>query len=398
MKAINRHLQTKLISVVILLLFVVSIFDPADQILSIKVPVFICMWLLFLFFKLFDGKGVSIPSNLGVYLLVFIIIIPAVSVLRYICFNTVTDQYLLHLWFCMKPLLFLSVVVVLCDYKIDAAPMIGNLLLYFSLCIFIVFALILQGYDVFNSKVINLVYEKGLIQKIDFRNYGGFKLYYIYFVTAPLLVISTAYYSEKVLVSRGRVKWKYLIFLIVSFVSFFLTGSRNSIIISVITPLLVYLVYAKKKLRAYIITLFIGLINLFYWRDIIFAMFNSESQSNLGRLSIFQDYIKVIQIPSNLLFGQGLGATFYVSAKSRVTWIAELTYLEIIRHYGLFMGGIVIMMLLIPFFRYKRYSDKKYLLVAYVGYLLMCITNPFLFSSSGMAMLSIILYPVFAKS
>ena len=127
-------------------------------------------------------------------------------------------------------------------------------------------------------------------------------------------------------------------------------------------------------------------------------MFSSNSKSNLGRLSLLGDYIRELEIPSTLLFGQGLGATFYVSVNSRMQWIAELTYLEILRHYGIFMGLILFIMLLYPFIYYKRYSDKKYLLVAYFGYLLMCITNPFIFSSSGMIMLSIILYPAFTRS
>lgn len=331
------------------------------------------------------------------YLLAFIIIIPFISILRYVIFNPVTDEYLLYLWFCIKPLLFLSVLIILCDFKIDATHITSKLLLLFSMFIFLVFVLILLGYDVFESNIINLVYEKGLIQRIDFRDYGGFKLYYIYFVTAPLLVISTAYYTDKVLISKGRIKWKYLIFLIISFLSFFLTGSRNSIIISCVTPLLIYLIYSKNKIKSFIIFSLFCCINLFYFRDAIFFMFSSNSKSNLGRLSLLGDYIRELEIPSTLLFGQGLGATFYVSVNSRMQWIAELTYLEILRHYGIFMGVILFIMLLYPFIYYKRYSDKKYLLVAYFGYLLMCITNPFIFSSSGMIMLSIILYPAFTR-
>ena len=398
MKKLSKHSQTKLVTLVIILLLFVSIFDPADQILQIKVPVFICLWILFLFFKIFSQKPLKILNPLFMYLLAFIIIIPSISILRYVLFNPITEEYLLYLWFCMKPLFFLSLLLILCDFKINATNIISKLLLLFSVSIFIVFILIIVGYDVFDSKIINLVYEKGLIQKIDFRDYGGFKLYYIYFVTAPLLVISTAYYTEKTLISKGRIKWKYLIFLIISFISFFLTGSRNSIIISLVTPLLVYLVYSRNKIKSIIVFSSFLFINLFYFRNAIFFIFSSNSKSNLGRLSLLGDYIRELEIPSTFLFGQGLGATFYVSVNSSMQWIAELTFLEIIRHYGIFMGGILIIMLFYPFINYKRYSDKKYLLVAYFGYLLMCITNPFIFSSSGMIMLSIILYPAFIRS
>ena len=394
MKKISKNLQINLVKIAITLLLFVSIFDPADQILNIKVPVFVCIWVIFLIFR---KKSIKISNPLFIYLLAFIIIIPSISILRYIIFNPITEEYLLYLWFCIKPLLFLSLLIILCDYKIDIIHITSKILLLFSISIFAVFILILTGFDLFESNIINLVYEKGLIQRIGFRDYGGFKLHYIYFVTAPLLVISTAYYTEKVLSSVGRIKWKYLIFLIITFLSFFLTGSRNSVIISLVTPLLVYLIYSKTKIKSYMIfSSFIGII-FFYFRDAIFFMFSSTSKSNLGRLSLLGDYIRELEIPSTFLFGQGLGATFYVSVNSSMQWIAELTYLEIIRHYGMFMGGILILMLLYPFIYYKRYSDKKYLLIAYIGYLTMCITNPFIFSSSGMIMLSIILYPAFTR-
>jgi hypothetical protein len=124
-------------------------------------------------------------------------------------------------------------------------------------------------------------------------------------------------------------------------------------------------------------------------------MFDKKTESNLARLSMLNDYIAVLKNPYNLLFGQGLGALFYVSVNNSMQWIAELTFFEIIRHYGIFMGTILILMLLYPYIKFKRYSNHKYLLIAYTGYLAMCLTNPFIFSSSGMIMLSIVLYPAF---
>ena len=74
-----------------------------------------------------------------------------------------------------------------------------------------------------------------------------------------------------------------------------------------------------------------------------------------------------------------MGSSFYVTINNSMQSIAELTFFEIIRHYGLLMGNILISMLMYPYIMYKRYYNKKLLLVAYTGYLVMCITNPFIF-------------------
>lgn len=390
-------MQTKSLNIAIIFLLITSIFDPADLILGLKIPIFIINWLIFILILIKSNRSVRLTNNLSLYLLTFIILLPAISTLRYVLFNIPSDEYILALWFCIKPLFFLSFLIILHDQKLDITETTSIILTYFSIAIICVLLLFINGYEIYNNKLINTVYEKGLIQKIDYRNYGELNLPYIYFVTAPLLVISTAFYSEKFFISFGKAKFKYFIILLINISAFFLTGSRNSIIISIVTPLIVFLAYYKKKKIALAISCLLIAFIAFYYKEVLFSMLSSKTDSNLARLSMFNDYITVFNNPYNLLFGQGLGSSFYVTVNNSMQWIAELTFFEIIRHYGLIMGGILISMLLFPYIMYKRYANQKFLLIAYTGYLIMCFTNPFIFSSSGMIMLSLVLYRAFEQ-
>ncbi|MFH1287432.1 MAG: hypothetical protein ABII25_01885, partial [bacterium] len=46
--------------------------------------------------------------------------------------------------------------------------------------------------------------------------------------------------------------------------------------------------------------------------------------------------------------------------------------------------------------RLKKYYGAHYVIIAYLFYLVMGISNPFIMSSSGMLLLSIVLYKIFS--
>jgi hypothetical protein len=234
-------------------------------------------------------------------------------------------------------------------------------------------------YDIYSVGLIDIAYNNGLIQKVDYRTYGGAKFY-------------------KCFTSFGKTKLGYLLLVLINIVAFFLTGSRNSVLISVITPILVIMYCSKNKLPSLLLTGLIAVAIVYNYKDTITDMFSGSNPSNYGRISHLEDYFKVFNNPKDLLLGQGFGSSFYVTAWGKEGWLAELTYFEIIRRYGLFFGSVCIAMLMYPFIRHKQYRIEPYLLIAYAGYLIMSATNPFIFSSSGMIILCVVLYPAFRRS
>lgn len=386
----------KCLYIFIVLLLIVSIFDPEDLILKLKVPLFISIWLLFLLIIIGSNKEARLSIPLFFYLLIFILVLPFISALNFVLTNGYFNYYYGYL--SLKPLLFLTLLVILYVEKIEIIVPISVLLTILSCMILCVFFLILIEYDIYSIRFINIAYKNGLIQKVDYRIYGGTKFYYIYFVTAPLLVLPSLYYCYKCFTSFGKSRFYYLLAMLINTTAFFLTGSRNSMLISIIVPFMVIIYCSKDKLRSLFLTGLISVILVCIFHKPITDMFSSDNPSNYGRISLLKDYSEVFNNPEDLLLGQGFGSLFYVTVWGKEAWLSELTYLEIIRRYGLIFGSVCIAMLMYPFIKYKRYYNEPYLIIAYLGYLIMSVTNPFIFSSSGMIMLCVVLYPAFRRS
>jgi len=94
-----------------------------------------------------------------------------------------------------------------------------------------------------------------------------------------------------------------------------------------------------------------------------------------------------------VLFGKGLGSYETWSLRGDF-YITELTFLEVFRNFGLPMGLVMLILMIYPilyaFILRPSYRDK-HIIIAYTAYLIMCMTNPLFFSSTGMLILAIIL-------
>jgi hypothetical protein len=116
--------------------------------------------------------------------------------------------------------------------------------------------------------------------------------------------------------------------------------------------------------------------------------FSSANEvSNSIKIGFLKDYIDIFSDFSNLLFGQGLGAYYFWESRGYSFYITELTYLELIRNFGLFFGLFFISLLFFPFF-YGRGERNKPFLIGYAFYLFIAIFNPLIFSSVGLIFLA----------
>jgi hypothetical protein len=99
------------------------------------------------------------------------------------------------------------------------------------------------------------------------------------------------------------------------------------------------------------------------------------------------------------LFGQGLGASFFSTAWGTRVTLTEVTYLEIIRNYGLILAPIFYLLILYPL-RVLTDAGQRvdhYVFLAYAAYLYICSGNPLLLSSTGMLVLAIVLVKTFRE-
>ena len=133
--------------------------------------------------------------------------------------------------------------------------------------------------------------------------------------------------------------------------------------------------------------------------DELLILLNPLEHSNSAKIALIDDYLKIFSNPGDLLFGQGLGSYHVWEAYGNLAWfVTELTYFELIRNFGLFFGIIMLLMLFYPivsaFFIDKHYMEK-HIIIAYFFYLIMNMSNPNLFSSMGMLILSMIMANMF---
>ena len=113
--------------------------------------------------------------------------------------------------------------------------------------------------------------------------------------------------------------------------------------------------------------------------------------SNNIKLSYFKDYNDLFQDTSTFLFGQGVGAVHYFSSLGKSLKITELTLLEIIRQLGAICGIIFILWVLFPLLYLGVRSSKplNWLGFGYSAYLLVCLSNYFLLSSTGIFLVAL---------
>jgi hypothetical protein len=219
----------------------------------------------------------------------------------------------------------------------------------------------------------------------------------VFFHTPRLIVFPIAYYSMMVMESIGHRRMICAFLLFMNMVAMFIGATRNNMIVGITTPLFIAYWYSKNKLTlssvAVILISAVSLNNL----DMIMGMFDPDQISNAYKLSFFQDYISLFADHHVLLFGQGLGSFFHTSMRGYVS-LAELTYFEFVRRFGILLSSIVFVMLLFPLSKlfFKKYHNVHYIFISYLIYIIMSYSNPLLMSSTGMLLLSIVLYYTFS--
>jgi hypothetical protein len=375
------------------------VFDPADKVLGLKVPLFVLAWILVLVGVMANRGRLHVPQNMMRYLALFLLI-PIVSILCYFMAGGDTVNYDGFQYF--KSYLFVSLLVILYLSELDLIlPLVAVLTALAGVSIMLLvigyydFPLVMELYD-----EVCLPYG---ICSIGTRDFGRFilpSMPQVFFHTSPLLVFSIAYFTRKALYSAWTAKIIYGPLLTMHAIAMFFGGTKTNIVFSIITPVAVAYWYSKRKwllLLGILITLCMLYVNS--WDAIMASVFRPDEQSNYYKISFLSDYRGLFSDPGILLFGQGLGSYFDTAIRGRVS-LTEFTYLEFIRRFGVILSLLSFALLAYPLrmLAQKKYRDLHYVFIAYFCYLIMSFTNPLLMSSTGMLLLSVVLYLTFVPS
>lgn len=390
-----RPRSNTLLAFVLLLFLLSCIFDPADRVLGAKIPLFLLSWFVA---ALYSGAGEQfgrIHVGLLIYTLLFLLV--PVSAIAWYWFIDGREPF--EGFQLLKGYLLITLALLLYMSRINLLPSLCAVLTMLAMMIILAFIAVSIEPDVFG-----LLYVFGVhtgIATLDHRDYGsGLVLQQIYFVTSPMLAISISYYFDLVRSDKDGRRLRYAFLTLLSIAGMMLAGTRNNIVVSIALPLALLVLYSRNKLTATVLCLGIAAaVAVPLSREIAILLDPSEF-SNFSKLALLDDYAKLFANPMELIFGQGLGAYHYWEAKGKYSFVTELTYLEVVRSFGL-IGGVVMMSLLLfplafAFLRTRPYPER-HIVVGYGFYLIMCASNPNFFSSMGMLILAIVLANMFLR-
>jgi hypothetical protein len=373
----------------LLLLFVlVCVFDPADQILGGKVQIFVVLWGATLLSLMARRDDANLPAWLLIYVLAFVAI-PLLSVFWY---YVIDGKQPFEGFALLKGYLLISLAVVLVLNKVDLIPQLSAVLTVVALLVIGVFAAIQLVPELFD-----ILYPFGRITGafwLDQHPYGdGLTLLQVYLIASPMLAVAIAYYFDRAMSLRGRARLVYSALAGINVVGMVLAGTRNNILVALLLPFVLWPIYTRRVVLYALCSLLVLVLCALPFADQLRTFFDPTEFGNSIKLTSILDYINLFGDPVTLLLGQGLGAYQFWSARGYSFYVTELTYLEMIRNFGLIGAGIMMAMLLLPVahaFTGGASRRERALAVAYFLYLVMCASNPNLFCSLGMLILAIL--------
>lgn len=385
----GRYLSWVLWSVLGLFMFV-CVFDPANKLTGLKSPLFGLLWLATLFGLAINRSGAKVPAGLLVYVLSFIAI-PLLSIIWYFVIDGSQPFEGFQLF---KGYVLISIALVLFLNRSDSVPLLCAALTG-SAVLGVVLFVYLEINPHMYYQVKRIADPTGLLI-LDKRKFGPqLQLLQVYLVSSPMLVFSAAYCFHRGMTESDR-RWMrvYWGLVVLNLVGLVVGGTRNNIFGALLLPFLLWPLYQRKPLRSGLIS--VGLLALCTLPILgeLRAFLDLNEPSNQIKLELLRDYIKFFSSgPVTLLLGQGLGAYQYWGAKGVIDYISELTYLELIRNFGLIGGVAMMSLLLMPISSAFSTGSQRLraLAASYALYLLMCATNPNLFSSMGTLILSVLI-------
>jgi len=363
----------------ITLLVSILLIDPSDKIFHLKVPVFLLLWIVTLSYILLGRLNFTLSSSL-LLIVSIVILIPLPSI---IIGYMSGELYEVEQWSSyVKTFLLGSLLLVVVISKVNIDYILVKTSIIISLLTIIVWTISFLYPESYIIIYNFLCIETDTIIMSKRSNYG-IEMTMIFYKTSPILIFTLGYYLHKLW--TNKIKISYIVSIILVSLSIFMSATRANIIAAI---LIIFFTISSKmsfvnKLKFYTSLLVFIL---------FFLSFNKIEKSDDNLVS---DDIKTGHIESIfnlfqekkyiLLVGQGPGSYFYSKGSFEFTNKTEVTYLEFIRIFGLPIFLIFMIILLKPFYDWKRgyFKGKEYLLLSYFLYLLIAATNPLIVSSTG---------------
>jgi len=368
-------------------LFVDVMVDPNNLIFHAKYVLFALVFVVWLPGIL--SKKLIVPKQLW-YAVIFISLFMPFYALSMGLINSFLHNTPVGNLVYFNSFFFFLIVLVIANEKIDLTWLFNNSSLLIVLMTLSFYLILIFNSHLFGSLYQYFVADKG-VAVYALRNYGEVTLLMIFYKTSPLLVFPLSYYLFQILIDKQRkAPFVHYLLVVLIAITLFLSGTRANLL-SLVLIIIFYLgfyVYRKSKLWFVLLGSLGLLIALFTMPSIAGLLLNQHEASNVikfGYLSSYADFFN--QHILSLIFGQGIGGSFYASVLQRFTNVSELTYFELIRIWGVPISIVFAGTLIWPLLAEIKAKRLSHLFIAYVAYLFIAGTNPLLLSSTGMLVL-----------
>jgi hypothetical protein len=376
-------------------LLFVAVFDPVDQ-THLKAPLFAAVWALFLVDLISSRTGCyQASSSLYLFVTIFVVLLPAAGMLVYLLRSgSMADYEGFKYW---KSYLFLTLSIPLVVKRINVIRPLSMILTMLSITTLVLYSLAVTN-DLVRA-ALSAFADSYIIFSVSDRTYGPFSYQSVYFHGTPLIVIAIGYFCYQSMHSVGRARMWNLLLLAINVSGMMLSGTRNNMLAGFLAPLVILGWYRGTKTRAALGMVALLTIAAGFASGLFQEMLSPDEYSNATKLGHIHDYGILFSDWKTLVFGQGLGASFFSTAWGTRVTLTEVTYLEVIRNYGLLLAPVLLLMILYPLRTLLDPGQREshYLFLAYAAYLGICLGNPLLLSSSGMLVLAIVLVRTFGQ-
>jgi len=157
--------------------------------------------------------------------------------------------------------------------------------------------------------------------------------------------------------------------------------------------------FSYRKMVVFLLLILVGMtvLNVQEWGNLLERItsildFSNDNLSNYIRFIQSRELIN--EFMNHPILGGGFGATLASGyARGLMPYLFELSYLELLYKLGvvgMFLFLLALIMILIKFSKTKNESDRFFLVSAYLSFLIISVTNPYIVSSLGMFLLSML--------
>lgn len=201
--------------------------------------------------------------------------------------------------------------------------------------------------------------------------------------TAPFLFVSFCAFSLRFFSpQRRKIDAPMMLAIIAGIV---LSGLRGLIAITAVFMVTLIVRHARPQWRIFILIavalLLYGVYDVYLGNSLVLSSDEISNAVKIGHFTSFFDDAT----PWSLAFGRGLASFYYSSGSGAPKAYTELSPIDMLRYFGVFLTCVLYASLIFPLRGLKRYVDHRAIYVwAFLLYVALSMTNPVMFNSYGM--------------